>query len=268
MWLLSTHRAEFKYFRSAEEVDGGYAILSHVWQDDEQSFEDLRALQELCSPGAAKRTHSRPSPRDLACAKIRECCRLAEADGYRWVWIDTCCIDKRSSAELSEAINAMFAWYAHAHVCYAYLHDVPLAHGRVARRDGDLAAPSSTFRTSVWFTRGWTLQELIAPRSVVFVSREWAHLGTKAAWAALLEEITGVDRDVLAFRRRLSSVGVAQRMAWAARRRTRRKEDEAYALMGIFGVHMPTVYGEGSRAFGRLQEEIMRLYPDQSLFAW
>ncbi|KAH9855890.1 heterokaryon incompatibility protein-domain-containing protein [Lenzites betulinus] len=250
MWLLDTSTAELHHFNGVKDVKGGYAILSHVWQDDEQSFQDLQAL--------ASSPHSDRPLRARVSAKIRDCCVLAESHGYAWLWIDTCCIDRTSSAELSEAINSMFAWYARAQVCYAYLHDVP---------PGD-PAHGTAFRRSRWFTRGWTLQELVAPRSVLFVARDWSALGTKGSLAPLLEAVTGVDADVLTFRRALGDVSVARRMAWAAPRRTTRVEDEAYCLMGLFGVHMPTIYGEGARAFLRLQEEILRRTSDQTLFAW
>ncbi|EIW59843.1 HET-domain-containing protein [Trametes versicolor FP-101664 SS1] len=254
MWLLRTNTAELRYFNSPHDVKS-YAILSHVWQEHEQSFQDLQALHtQLASTGQADILRSHVSD------KIRECCALAESHGYEWLWIDTCCIDRSSSAELSEAINSMYEWYAQAQVCYAYLHDVP--------RIDDFHARDLAIRHSKWFTRGWTLQELIAPRSLLFVAQDWTMIGTKASLASLLEGITGVDADVLTFRRELGDVSVARRMWWASARKTTRIEDEAYCLMGIFGVHIATIYGEGRRAFQRLQEEILRRTSDQTLFAW
>lgn len=114
MWLLSTSRAELTYFAEPSQVQ--FAILSHVWRDDEQSFQDIQRLHTQHA--------SEGNPRDYASEKIRRCCLYAEQHGYEWVWVDTCCIDKSSSAELSEAINCMFAWYAGASVCYALLDDV------------------------------------------------------------------------------------------------------------------------------------------------
>ncbi|KAI0767184.1 HET-domain-containing protein [Fomes fomentarius] len=256
MWLLRTSNSELRNFSSPCDVgEGGYAILSHVWQEREMSFQELHALRAT-QPGAPHAA----TARSLASSKIRECCVLAESHGYKWLWIDTCCIDKSSSAELEEAVNSMFAWYSHAQVCYAYLHDVP--------SKGDLMRQRSPFRDSKWFTCGWTLQELIAPRSLVFLSRDWEMLGTKASLAPLLEQISGVDADVLTFRQPAADVSVARRMWWASNRETTRIEDRAYSLMGLFDVHMPTIYGEGTRAFRRLQEEILKRTTDQTLFAW
>lgn len=174
--------------------------------------------------------------------------------------MDTSCIDKASSTELSEAINSMFAWYRDAAVCYAYLADVLTS--------GDPRRPGSAFRYSRWFTHGWTLQELIAPRIVVFLSREWDVIGTKESLADLIEDITGIDCDVLTHRKSHNDISVAARMSWAAQRITTRVEDHAYCLLGIFNIVMHPIYGEGEHAFIRLQEEILRRIPDDSIFAW
>ena len=192
--------------------------------------------------------------------KVRRACAVARAHGYRYIWIDSCCIDKTSSEELSEAINSMFTWYRDASVCYSFLEDV--SSGLSPRAD------LSGFRTSRWFTRGWTLQELIAPRNVIFLSLDWQIIGTKESLADVTESITGIPTAVLVHQTRLREVSVARRMSWASRRITTRVEDEAYSLMGIFDINMPTLYGEGSRAFLRLQEEILKRIPDGSLFAW
>ena len=253
MWFLSTSRAKLSEFVAPESVPGGYAILSHAWDEHEQSFQELRALEVKCRATGA-------NPRDLASPKIRRCCELAERHGYQWLWADMCCIDKTSSAELSEAINSMFRYYSLADVCYAYLRDVP--------SDDRLHVPGSAFRRSVWHSRGWTLQELLAPKFVIFLSRDWVPIGSKADLAPLLQEVTRIPRDVLTFSRAMTQFSVAQRMSWAAERETTRLEDRAYCLMGIFGINMATLYGEGPKAFRRLQEEIMKHTPDTSLFAW
>ncbi len=192
---------------------------------------------------------------------------MARESGLDWIWIDTCCIDKSSSTELTEAINSMYAWYEAAEVCFAYLRDVV---------DGeDPLSEDSSFTRSRWFTRGWTLQELIAPRQVEFYSAGWARIGSKWEYAATIERVTGIHRTVLkepyfsGQARRQRQWSVAQRMSWAAGRRTTRPEDLAYSLMGLFNVHMPLLYGEGAQnAFVRLQGEIAKLTNDQSLFAW
>ncbi|KUJ18739.1 HET-domain-containing protein [Mollisia scopiformis] len=188
--------------------------------------------------------------------RLRGCCAQAAKDGFQWVWIDSCCIDKSSSAELSEAINSMFKWYEGAQVCYAYLYDVTSS-------IDNLSNVYAEFRRSEWFTRGWTLQELLAPQCVEFYNRDWVEIGTKSSLAEMIKKITGINR---LFNYELACV--AQKMSWMARRETTREEDIAYCLMGLFGVNMPTLYGEGSKAFLRLQQEILSKSEDESIFAW
>ncbi|TFK88150.1 HET-domain-containing protein [Polyporus arcularius HHB13444] len=263
MRLLDTSTARFRHIDNANQAP--YAILSHVWDhaDGEQSLQDILEVHEYTQQtprDAAVATEACPPALTILSAKIRGCCVFARVNGYRYAWVDTCCIDRTSSAELSEAINSMYEWYSQATICYAFLEDVDDSE--------DPRGPNSRFRRSKWFKRGWTLQELIAPAEVLFLSREWQILGTKDSLSDVIEEITGIDRDILTHGRSLDSVSVARRMSWAARRETTREEDEAYALMGIFGVHMPTIYGEGRKAFVRLQREILEHCPDQSIFAW
>ena len=186
--------------------------------------------------------------------KIRHGCAVARKNGYRYIWIDSCCIDKSSSSELSEAINSMYKWYALADVRYAYLADVPPG--------DDHHAEESRFRESRWFTREWTLQELIAPVNVVFLSQDWAPIGSKHALGGLVEDVTSINHRALLHLEPLDKFSVAQRLSWAARRKTTREEDRAYSLLGIFDINMPTLYGEGNRAFRRLQEQVMQRIPD------
>ncbi len=258
MWLLSSHRAELHSFDSPKSVPGGYAILSHTWSKNEQTFQDLQRLKERCA-----QPWSRKTPRDLASAKIRGCCELAQKHGYDWVWIDTCCIDKSSSSDLQEAINSMFHYYSLAEVCYAYLEDVPTDNAFVDHPYG-----GTDFSRSVWHGRGWTLQELIALRFVLFLSQSWEHLGSKTDLAEPIEAVTSIPESVLRHEAAIDQFSIAQRMSWAAARTTTRPEDEAYCWMGLFDVNMPTIYGEGRNAFQRLQEEIMRRDPDTTVFAW
>ncbi|KAI0353254.1 HET-domain-containing protein [Trametes cingulata] len=195
--------------------------------------------------------------------KIKDACHTARDRGYRFIWIDSCCIDKASSAELSEAINSMFLWYTLADVCFVYLEDVPSSPS-----DGPQTGEGSAFWESRWHTRGWTLQELIAPAYVLFLASDWSAIGTKTELASALAQRTGIDVAVLVHMAPLRRISVADRMRWASARETTRVEDEAYCLMGIFGVHIPTIYGEGRKAFVRLQEQIINTISDQSVFAW
>ena len=192
--------------------------------------------------------------------KIREACRVAREKGYQYMWIDSCCIDKTSSSELSESINSMYQSYALADVCYTFLAGVPAKEDHRSKR--------SLFRRSRWFTRGWTLQELIAPMDVVFFAEDWTVIGSKHSLADLVTEVANINYNALLRIEPLDEFSVAQRLSWAAERETTRVEDRAYSLLGIFDINMPTLYGEGGRAFRRLQEEIMQRTPDQSLFAW
>lgn len=205
-----------------------------------------------------------------------------ETDGIKWVWVDTVCIDKRSSAELSEAINSMYHWYAHAQICIAHLSDVSVTEGE-AKNERPLSDVEGQLRWSRWFSRGWTLQELIAPSQVVFVDREWRVVGTKnrlfvdtnrlRGFGPLTEQIatiTSIPKEVLSgiTKNYLGMYSVAKRMSWAANRYTTRTEDLAYSLLGIFDINMPLLYGEGRSAFRRLQEEIVHRGKSNSIFAW
>ncbi|KIM59630.1 hypothetical protein SCLCIDRAFT_125796, partial [Scleroderma citrinum Foug A] len=223
-----------------------YAILSHRWIGQEVEYDEIVELAKM-----DKERRDKIRQRD-GYRKIVESCKQAEKDGYEWLWADTCCIDKRSSAELSEAINSMYRWYANAQVCYAYLHDVP----------------DSSFPVAQWFSRGWTLQEMIAPSDVQFFNKDWRAIGDKRTLAGTLKVITGVPEHVLTDGLYGDRPCVAQIMSWAANRTTTRVEDRAYSLMGLLDVNMPMLYGEGKKAFHRLQLEIIRTSNDQSIFAW
>jgi hypothetical protein len=242
MRLLDSKTLELKEF--SENQLPKYAILSHTWWDQEISFQDMQDGSADTKIGYTKIVFSRAQ---------------AIADGLDYFWVDTCCIDKSSSAELSEAINSMYRWYRNAQICYAYLADVSV-HEQPRAAD-------SAFAKSRWFTRGWTLQELIAPSSLVFYSSDWSRIATKSELRGIISEITGIDIAVLEGKDP-DCFSIAQRMSWASKRNTTRVEDIAYCLLGIFGVNMALLYGEGERAFIRLQEEIMKASDDHSLFAW
>ncbi|KAI8634527.1 HET-domain-containing protein [Xylariaceae sp. FL1651] len=274
-----------KTLKFEEYVQGTprYAILSHTWADEEVSLNDMR--------DHTKASHMKGFD------KITATCQIALKQGIDYAWIDTCCIDKSSSAELSEAINSMFAWYRDSAVCYAWLSDYEqdpefdLAQEAVIasfeyresfteqeRAYSDpppLTSEELYMRDRInkglggcrWFSRGWTLQELIGPKHVEFYDRDWSYFGSKMQLASILAWITGIDSAVLKGGS-LDQVLVGRRMSWAASRQTRRVEDMAYCLLGIFDINMPLLYGEGKKAFTRLQEEIIKSSNDLSIFAW
>jgi hypothetical protein len=227
-----------------------YAILSHRWGCDEVGFEIFsNSLEEARGLKGFK--------------KILYCADQATEDGLSWCWVDTCCIDKRSSSELSEAINSMYQWYKSAVCCYAYLEDISVP------SDAEIWGPySRQIFSSEWFSRGWTLQELIAPKYLRFFSATWTELGDKTELSGLIARHCGIDEKVLLQKISVDRVNIAQRMRWASTRKTTRIEDVAYSLMGIFDVNMPLLYGEGRKAFTRLQEEIIKQSSDQSIFSW
>ncbi|KAI1149465.1 heterokaryon incompatibility protein-domain-containing protein [Nemania diffusa] len=257
-----------------------YVILSHCWRHgiNEILYEDVK----FSKPEAWRRTKRQ------AAKKVLNACVVASDLGFEYIWIDTCCIDKRSSSEQSEAINSMFLWYQQAAVCIAFLDDI--------RGLGDLGS-------SRWFTRGWTLQELIAPSNLQFYNKDWLFIDDRFAIAKELSAITLIDEVVLRhghhpepvawvdhkpitsddgspcacgfscpgsnkLRWVLDTFSFAMIMSWAAHRRTSREEDTAYCLMGLFDINMPLLYGEKGKACTRLQDEIIRRTHDQSIIAW
>ncbi|KAF2182316.1 HET-domain-containing protein [Zopfia rhizophila CBS 207.26] len=226
-----------------------YAVLSHTWgaDNEEVTYKDLVGSLSMSKAGYNK---------------IRFCGEQAAKDGLLYFWVDTCCIDKSSSAELSEAINSMYQWYRNAEVCYAYLSDVSVM-------TGNIVGPStpSEFEESRWFTRGWTLQELLAPTHLLFFDKNWQRIGSRLDLEEHVTKTTGISSAALRGKE-LRSFTVAQRMCWASKRKTTRVEDLAYCLLGIFDVNMPLLYGEGQKSFIRLQEGIMKSTEDQTLFAW
>lgn len=274
MRLINVHSLKFG-------VDGDqippYVILSHRWGPEEITCKDF-------AKGRNKKKAGYQKVVDL-CRVVRERCSLLRHHetmlhvSIAWVWIDTCCIDKRSSAELSEAINSMFAWYRNSVLCYVHLEDV------LAQSPGEPEC-SEAFKRSAWFTRGWTLQELLAPQQLIFCDRAWNYIGhkhTTVPYVCVCEEgntpsgpdlsqditaITDIDVRYLKDSKNIRHASIARRMSWAANRSTTRTEDIAYCLLGLFDVNLPLLYGEGWKAFTRLQEEILRKSNDQSIFAW
>ena len=242
MQLLHTDTATIKYFQRRDDEIQKYAILSHTWNDNgsEVSFQDMDKSESKAIDGYRK---------------ILECCSLAQRKGYEYVWIDTYCIDKTSSAKLSEAINSMFRWYERAKICYVYLADV-------SSLDPDWR---SHFHESRWFKRGWTLQELLVPLKVMFYDREWKELGCKDSLWSEISSATGIASKHLVNHRIAST---AQKMSWVSNRETTLPEDMSYRLLGLFDINMIPIYGEGLKAFIRLQQKIAKKTDDESLFAW
>ncbi|KAI0872436.1 heterokaryon incompatibility protein-domain-containing protein [Hypoxylon argillaceum] len=227
-------------------------LQSHTWGTEEVLFHEFQEQRAAEMRGYGK---------------ITGCCRQAASDGLDYLWIDTCCIDKRSSSELSEAINSMFSWYRDAAICYAYLEDVDgeqVIGASIAVRDSPF---SVSFSKSRWFRRGWTLQELLAPSLVVFYSADWSAIGSREELKDTIAQVTSIEADFLG-NGKFEECSIAQRMSWASGRETTRIEDQAYCLLGLFGVNMPLLYGEKQKAFMRLQQEIMKESDDQSIFAW
>lgn len=280
MRLLNASTLEFESFY--EHTVPPYAILSHTWGAQEISYQEMAFLQKLerlpvelrqdrlyvASLMAAAGLDFSDANEDTirrrkGFEKIQQTAVIARSRSLDYFWLDTCCIDKTSSAELQEAINSMYQWYKRATYCVVHLED--------QTRQSDLEWSRRVFQgmleRSRWITRGWTLQELIAPHSVDFYDANWHALCSKSDVLSEIEELTGIPRYVLATGE-LRQSSVAQKMSWAAGRTTTRSEDIAYSLMGLFNVHMPMLYGEGNKSFQRLQEEIIKTTADDSIFAW
>jgi hypothetical protein len=224
----------------------GYVILSHTWGAREVTFQDMQSWSS---------SFRRWPP------KLKGLCKQASDAGIRYVWVDSCCINKSDLVELSEAINSMFRWYQRARSCYVYLEDV---------RSNMSGVPMfEKIRSSRWFTRGWTLQELLAPEDVRFYDANWTFIGTNKSLSMELQTITAIPRNIILGAIPVKEASVAQRFSWVANRQTTRPEDLAYCLLGIFNVNMPMIYGEGGEnAFVRLQQEIIKVRRDQSILAW
>jgi hypothetical protein len=228
-----------------------YAILSHTWENDQE----VTYQEVLTGTGKLKAGWNK------ICAFMGKAAEM----GLHYGWIYTCCIDKSSSAELSEAINSMFRWYWKASVCLIHLADV--------REPSPRIELWKDIVTSRWFKRGWTLQELVASERRYFFARNWSiiefpdYMGANTNEA--ISSTARIPSIVLEQRTELYRCSIAERMSWAAQRETTRPEDLAYSLMGLFSINMPILYGEGlPKAFRRLQDEIMKTSSDQSLFAW
>ncbi|KAI1077186.1 hypothetical protein F5B20DRAFT_572336 [Whalleya microplaca] len=223
-----------------------YAILSHTWGPEEVLFADIDK-----APSSWQQK--------VGYNKIRFCAEKAKQHGLRYFWVDTCCIDKSDSIELQTAINSMFRWYRDAKRCYVYLSDVSHIPTDATTADaGGIMTWEGAFQNSRWHSRGWTLQELLAPAVVEFYSMQGVYLGDKKSLEHQLCNITGIP--VRALRGDpLSDFLIVEREAWVRNRQTKHEEDMVYSLFGIFDVHMPLIYGEGRQnAQKRLREEVQK----------
>lgn len=290
MRLLNSATLEFEVFYGDDIPP--YLILSHTWGHEEVTYQEMRFLQRLKTlPDHLKQTPGFIAALEVAAdlnitdgaslsiskragyKKILKTAELAKEKRLQYFWVDTCSIDKTSSAELQESINSMYAWYQKSAFCVVYLEDGAPTYHKPADGAPIVLAPADggnfkfILESCKWAKRGWTLQELIAPAKVAFYDLNWEFLAEKRKTATEICEVTRIPPYVL-ITGDLSRASVAQKMSWAAGRETTREEDKAYSLMGIFGVHMPMLYGEGINAFKRLQEEIIRTTSDDSIFAW
>ncbi|KAI5993011.1 hypothetical protein EDD15DRAFT_2576719, partial [Pisolithus albus] len=226
-----------------------YVTLSHRWGAGEPSLRDIEG----------RKIYNMPAMGGLG--KLQGFCAVACEWGFSWAWSDTCCIDKHSSAEVQETIGSMFAWYRQSELTIVYLSDVP---------------DTGSIENSEWFRRGWTLQELLAPRTVLFYTRNWllyknltsANHKEDPAVLEELERVTRIEPRILSD----FSPGIddaRSRLQWASSRLTTRPEDIAYSLFGIFNVHLPVLYGEAAEhALGRLLTEIVSHSGDISVLDW
>lgn len=254
MWLINVANRQLE-LHNDERTLPRYAILSHTWSGTEVSMQEYRMF---VADGCVT---SQKGPSTPGLSEIEACCVQADKDKLSHLWIDTCCIDKTSSAGLSEAINSMFRCYKNAEICYVHLEDI-----NASVLEG-MPVDTKLLSQARWFTRGWTLQGLIAPQSMVFFDGNWMRICTKVDRIDSLALITGAEQAYLTGAD-LSKASIAKRMYWAAGRVTTKVEDMAYSLLGLFDINMPLLYGEGAKAFFRLQEEILKETDDQSLFAW
>ena len=300
MRLLNVNTLEFKWFVTGSKEQGPppYIILSHTWVEDEVSFEEheawlkarrtdpstpepdkagFRKIKEFCRVCredyhiilehtfwiSRARTYAHkindPGSELKSIHGSEDMATLSEA--VEWAWVDACCIDKRSSAELSEAINSMYRWYREAAICVAYLVDT-------LQLAGDETAENVAL--SRWWKRGWTLQELIAPVDVHFYNTDWVHFWSRKGHAREITVISSVDEHLLRDSMEIPSKNypIGTILSWAANRETTRIEDRSYSLLGLLDVSMPLLYGEGDKAFARLRDEVLKDSEDPSILVW
>ena len=300
MRLLHSRDLTFKDFPGSNIPR--YAIVSHRWSETELSYQSFLTDKELYLSGHLE---------SYGWTKIIKAAELTHQCNLEWIWIDTICINKESSAELTEAINSMYNWYKYACECFAFLPDVHYDEAwwmgdadpvRTFNADVDTSrvtgldystktklpdlghctfqpvayAPvrisEKEFMQSTWFKRSWTLQELMAPISLVFFNSNFQPIGTRNTLSFLITKATEIPLEFLrgdvTSRSQTTAACVAERMRWASNRDATRIEDKAYSMLGLFQVNLPLLYGEGHRAFRRLQMEIIKETNDESILAW
>ncbi|KAL9625173.1 MAG: hypothetical protein Q9160_000575 [Pyrenula sp. 1 TL-2023] len=239
--------------------NGQYAVVSHRWTADEINLQDVQNFEEA-DKNALRSPEGIDDEANPGFAKIARACYIAKSDGIPYVWLDTCCIDKGPKSDVTEtsrAIKSMFSWYKESQVCYTFLPDVC---GR-----GRPCPGKRSFKESEWFTRGWTLQELLAPPNLQFFDHHWRLIGTKQQRAAEVREASKIDDQYLGGD--FSTACIAVKMSWVSGRRTTYRDDMAYCMLGIFDVGIDVRPGEGESAFLRLQEELVEKFRDKSIFA-
>ncbi|KAF2229657.1 hypothetical protein EV356DRAFT_510315 [Viridothelium virens] len=263
MRLLNVHSLQVEDFTKRPAPQ--YVILSHRWVDNEpkfQDFEEMHSLQATTTNtqrlAALRNCNNGNFGANDGFAKVAWACKMVRErqHGVQYLWADTCCINKNNledPKETSRAINSMFDWYHNAVECYAYLGDT---------------SGKNAMRNSVWFKRGWTLQELLAPSRLQFFDQRWTDLGTRSDNIDAIWEATSIDQKYLNGDEQFRSACIATKMSWAANRTTALADDRAYCMLGLFGVHIEAPYGEGMKAFLRLQEELVNRTNDESIFAW
>ena len=249
--------------------EGNYAILSHRWTDDEIDFDSYMQLDKT-----PLQSQQPPYGYNTGLGKVWWGCYMARQQQLQYFWIDTCCIRKTSSSELNRSIVSMFKWYADAAVCYAYLASAtePLEYLQRSRQafldptDFDGKSNKEKRRPKEWFTRGWTLQELLDTKEMEILDARWNHIGSRKN---LRKQIVAATNILPIYLNNFRIAGIAAKLSWASERETEEEEDRVYSLFGLFGVSIDVRYGEGGRsAFLRLQEEIIKNSQDESIFAW
>ncbi|KAK5157012.1 hypothetical protein LTS14_004529 [Recurvomyces mirabilis] len=269
MYLIDTTSYALIHVEQDLDEKPEYAILSHRWVKHEIIYKTYQQAL-MNDPNFGKPG----SDQEASVRKIRGACTVAKQRSLKYIWIDNCCIDKSSSEELRTALNSMFAWYHEAAICLTYLGDVTYSSSGNGTFSRDEVSGKKGHQPSEWFERGWTLQELLAPRSMQFYDRSWQPMGSRNSLADSVSNITGISRDYLQDRGSealtFRSASIATRLSWMAGRTTRDVEDIAYSMLGILDVNMVPMYGEGAEAFSRLQETVMTSPHafDESLFAW